>query len=98
MNVALIFVVMVAALVVTCAVLIGIVRGRGKRIKALETELDKARKNIAYLVRHAQEIADVRGEKDSVNSQIEEAKTDEEIADIVAAVIDANNSRVRDKD
>lgn len=66
-----------------------------KENKRLEGELEQAKTNIAYLYRNAQEIAKIEKDEKKVAEEIKNAKTDEEIFDIVNAVIASNNSRVR---
>jgi len=66
-----------------------------KENKRLEGELEQAKTNIAYLYRNAKEIAKIEKDEKKVAEEIKNAKSDEEIFDIVNTVIAANNSRVR---
>ena len=66
-----------------------------KVVKELESELADKEINISYLVKHSQELASILQKNSEVQNKINEAKTDEEINDIVAAVIAANNDRVQ---
>ena len=66
-------------------------------IKCLEAELTKQKQNMAYLVKHTEEIAKIESEEDKVQEEIRNAKSDEEVADIISAIININNARVRDK-
>ena len=63
--------------------------------KRLEGELEQAKTNIAYLYRNAKEIAKIEKDEKKVSEEIKNAKSDEEIFDIVNTVITANNNRVR---
>lgn len=63
--------------------------------KELERELANKEINISYLVKHSQELANILQNNAEIQNKIDEAKTDEEINDIVAAVIAANNDRVQ---
>lgn len=65
------------------------------KIVELERELADREINISYLVKHSQELASILQKNSEVQNKINEAKTDEEINDIVAAVIAANNDRVQ---
>lgn len=67
---------------------------RAKRKKA-EEDKKQLQKNISYLVHHAEELANIRLEKEKKDKELEEAKTDEEVSDIVNAIINGNNDRVR---
>ena len=69
-------------------------KAKADRIK-YENEIASLKKNIAQLVQHAEELAGIKHNQKETESALQEAKTDEEIADIVAAVINSNNNRVR---
>lgn len=66
-----------------------------KRVKALDKEIINLQANLSYLVKHAEEIDKIQKEKEKIKNQLQEAQTDEEIADIVANIINANNDRVQ---
>ena len=66
-----------------------------KRInKELREEVTKQKHNCAVLVRHMEEIARTDGDEKKTALKIEEVKNDEEIAEIVNAILALNNSRV----
>ena len=99
MNVVLIVILVLIAIAVTLA---GIVYVQSKNLKKrkeenqdLKKQIDQLKKNIAFLVKHAQEMAQIEKEKEKTFQRIEEARTDEEIADIVSIIIDSNNQRVQ---
>ena len=54
-----------------------------ERKKALEASYRDAQRNISYLVKHQKEIAEIKTAEGEKLEQIAEAKTDEEIFDIV---------------
>lgn len=62
----------------------------------LEVELQAQKANLAFMVRHAEELAQIKKDQKTTDQKITEAKTDEEIIDIINAVIASNNDRVRD--
>ncbi|MBP5793796.1 MAG: hypothetical protein J6W46_09180 [Spirochaetaceae bacterium] len=68
---------------------------KADEIKRLEAELQKQKHNMAYLVKHGQEIAQIEKDQDEVQEEIRNAKSDEEVADIINAVININNSKLR---
>ncbi len=78
-----------------CFIFLKLYLNEKKKTKELKDEIDKQKRNVAFLVRNAEAMQSIRNEKERVVNQIVEAKTDEEIADIVGAIVDANNSRVR---
>jgi predicted Holliday junction resolvase-like endonuclease len=66
-----------------------------RKIKELETQLAEQKKNVNYLMNHLEEILKIKADEKTVSEKIEGAKTDEEIADIVSAIVSANNNRVQ---
>ena len=68
---------------------------KDQEIKHLEGEVQKQKHNMAYLVKHGQEIAQIEKDQDEVQEEIRNAKSDEEVADIINAVININNSKLR---
>ena len=72
-----------------------------KKNKALKNQVEgykienkDLQSNIAYLVKHAEEIQKIQKDADEISNKIKGAKTDEEIVDIINAIISANNDRV----
>ncbi len=61
----------------------------------LEIELNKQKANAVYLYEHACEIADIQKSEAEVNHQIEEAKNEEELLNIINSVISTNNDKLR---
>lgn len=64
--------------------------------KALEEKLAKAQSEIAFLIKHIEEVQKIKNDESLIRNKIEGAKTDEEVADIVSVIIAANNDRVSD--
>lgn len=71
------------------------VKDKNKELKHLKGELQKQKENMAYLVKHAEEIAKIESNEDQVQEEIRNAKSDEEVADIINAIINVNNSKLR---
>jgi len=67
---------------------------KDQEIKLLEGEVQKQKQNMAYLVKHGQEIAQIEKDQDKVQEEIRNAKSDEEVADIINAIININNSKL----
>ena len=65
------------------------------QIEAYKMEAESLQKNIAYLMKNAEDVAKIKKEADKISDKINGAKTDEEISDIVSAIISANNDRVQ---
>lgn len=66
-----------------------------KENKQLSDKVVQLNTNIAYLVKHSQEMAQIEKEKEKTFQRIEESRTDEEIADIVSIIVNSNNQRVQ---
>ena len=65
------------------------------QIEAYKMEAETLHKNIAYLMKNAEDVAKIKKEAEKISDKINGAKTDEEISDIVSAIISANNDRVQ---
>ena len=65
-----------------------------KEIKELKEALENQKKNLIYIVRHAKELAEINKERSKIDQEIAEAKSDEEVVDIINSIIDLNNNRV----
>ena len=63
-----------------------------ERKKALEASYRDAQRNISYLVKHQKEIAEIKTAEGEKLEEIAEAKTDEEIFEIVNSVIAPTHS------
>ena len=64
------------------------------QVEGYKIENKDLQSNIAYLVRHSEEIQKIQKEADAIDNKIKGAKTDEEISDIVSVIISANNDRL----
>lgn len=87
-----------------CIILImgGVIYALNKRIKELKAEqkqlfskIEQLNANISYIVKHSNELASIQKEQAEIRNKIEGAKDDEEISNIVSAIISANNDRVQ---
>ena len=65
-----------------------------QKVEAFQIENGNLQQNIAYLMKHTEEIQKIKNEADKISEKINGAKSDEEISDIVSAIISANNDRV----
>ena len=93
----------IAALVIFLMIAIEVAVEFGKRnkrlkrdVEELENAISDKNKSIAFLLKHAEELANIQMYENTIKDKIEEAKSDEEISDIVASIISANNSIVQD--
>ena len=65
-----------------------------QRKKELESSYRDAQRNIAFLVKHQKEIAEIKTAEGEKLGEIAEAKTDEEIFEIINNVVAFNNSKL----
>lgn len=95
MNLTFTFIVAFAVVLLLLFVAIKYIISEKKKNKKLQEELESQQQNLITLYRHAEEIAEIEKDKSRTDKIIEEAKSDEEILDIINTVVAVNNSRVR---
>ena len=91
---------LIIIIVALIAILIGTINAainQKKKSKDLEGIIELNNKTIAYLYQNAKDIAEINADKDKKQEDLSNAKTDEEIADVITDIINTNNNRVRDK-
>lgn len=91
MNPTLCMVAIIAVLASAVFVLFRLWRKEKNAAKELRAENKKKDANIAYLYRHAADLAEIKKNSGEEYRRLEDAKTDEEIAAVVAAVVAGNN-------
>ena len=87
-----------AFLVLSVGVIYSAIKARreyAEKNENLEKELRKQKFITAELYRHAQEIAKIEEDDKATAQKINEARSDEEIVDIINSIISSNNERVR---
>ena len=98
MNTLTIILIMFAIIVMCGAViysLIKMVQKNKKEIQGLNNELNSARENVRQLSEFIKTSDKIRKEEKEIAEKIKEAKTDEEIHNIINDIIALNNSRVQ---
>ena len=91
---------LIIIIIALIAIIIGVVNAalnQKKKAKDLEGIIELKNKTIAYLYQNAKEVAEINADKDEKQEDLSNAKTDEEVADIITSVVNANNDRVRNK-
>ena len=87
------------AIIVMCGAviysLIKIIKGNKKEIQSLNNELNSARENVRQLSEYIKNSDKIRKEEKEIAEKIKEAKTDEEVHNIINDIIALNNSRVQ---
>lgn len=61
----------------------------------LQADVKKQKENLSLLVNYSDEVARIYKSENDTTEKLKECKTDEEIADVIAGIISANNNRVR---
>ena len=98
MNTLTIILVMLAINVMCGAViysLIKMLQKNKKEIQSLNNELNSARENVKQLSEYIKNSDKIRKEEKEIAEKIKEAKTDEEVHNIINSIIALNNARVQ---
>ena len=98
MNTFTIILVMVAIIVTMGAVVYALIKDRikqKKEIQELKIEINSARENVKQLSDFIKNSDKIHKEEKQIAEKIKEAKTDEEVHNIIADIIALNNNRVQ---
>lgn len=98
MNTITIILVMVAIIVTMGGIIYVLIRDRKaqkKEIQELKNEINSARENVKQLSDFIRNSDKIRKEEKQIAEKIKEAKTDEEVHEIIDDIIALNNSRVQ---
>ena len=99
MNTLTIILVMLAIIVTMGGViysLIKAIQAKKKEINELKTEINSAHENVRQLTDYIKNCDKIRKEEKEIAEKIKEAKTDEEVHNIINDIIAHNNARVQD--
>ena len=99
MNTLTIILVMLAIIVIMGGIIYALIRDRKaqkKEIQELKNEINSARANVRQLSEYIKNSDKIRKEEKEIAEKIKEAKTDEEVHNIINDIIALNNSRVQD--
>lgn len=98
MNTLTIILVMVAIIVTMGGIIYALIRDRKaqkKEIQELKNEINSARENVRQLSEYIKNSDKIRKEEKEIAEKIKEAKTDEEVHNIINDIIALNNARVQ---
>ena len=76
-------------------VLVKSTRSKKKEIANLNSRLESAKINIEQLSKYIDKLQKIKSEEKSISNKIKEAKTDEEVFNIIADIVADNNDRVQ---
>ena len=99
MNTLTVILVFFAIIVMCGAVIYALIKDRikqKKEIQELKNEINSARENVKQLTDFIRNSDKIRKEEKEFADRIKEAKTDEEVHNIVNDIIALNNARVQD--
>jgi Tfp pilus assembly protein PilO len=94
MTVILILIAIIFCLIAAFIITISVLKKQVSENKKLKKEIKVQQQNSIYLYKHAQEISEITSEANKLEGKINNAKTDEEIIDIINSVISNNNSKL----
>ena len=89
---------MLAIIVIMGRVIYALIRDKKaqkKEIRELKNEINSARENVKQLSDFIRNSDKIRKEEKQIAEKIKEAKTDEEVHNIINDIIALNNSRVQ---
>ena len=101
MNTVTIILVMFAIIVIMGSVIYALIRdikAQKKEIQELKNEVISARENVKQLTDFIRNSDKIRKEEKQIAEKIKEAKTDEEVHNIINDIIALNNSRVQNNE
>lgn len=94
MQLTLILILVIIALLVIIIALAKVCRKAQVDKARTEKDLQKQKENTIYLAKHAEELAQIQKDEKQTEAKISEAKSDEEVLNIINTIIDANNSKL----
>ena len=75
--------------------LIKTIKSKKKEIADLTNSLNSARVNVEQLSKYIDDILKIKADEKSISQKIKEAENDEEVFNIIADIVGANNNRVQ---
>ena len=93
-------------ILVAVAIVLGIVvyilskslKAKKKELADAQARLESARVNIEQLSKYIDNLLKIKSDEKSVSQKIKEAESDEEVFNIIADIVGANNNRVQNNE
>lgn len=99
MSYTLIFILVLIAVIVTLGGIVYVLskslKARKKEIADLNASLQSAKTNIEQLSAYIDKLMKIKADEKSISQKIKEAENDEEVFNIIADIVGANNNRVQ---
>jgi cell shape-determining protein MreC len=89
---------LIIVIAVLCLLLYGVVSKaikNKKEIQNLTVNLERQEKLVTSLMKHLEEITQIKNDEKEISQKIQGAETDEEVENIIADIIARNNERVQ---
>lgn len=96
MNITLILFFIALILLFAVIFMFKIIVNEKKKCRELEETIKAKNKSIAFLYLHAQELAEIKRDKEKKDEILNDAETNEEIAAVVASIVAGNNKLCND--
>ena len=102
MNFTVTFILILIAVIVTLGAVVYVLskslKAKKKEIAESQARLESARINIEQLSKYIDDLLKIKADEKSVSQKIKEAKTDEEVFNIIADIVNSNNQRVQNNE
>lgn len=98
MNKITIYLVFIAVIITLIGVIYVLVKDKkslNREILSLKNALSSARQNVIQLTEYIEKLRKIKKENGKLSDKIRNAKTDEEIYNVIADIISDNNDRVQ---
>lgn len=96
------FILVLIAIIVTMGAIIYAlekkIKSNKKELAQMQTRLESARVNIEQLSKYIDKLMNIKADEKSVSQKIKEAESDEEVFNIIADIVSANNQRVQNNE
>lgn len=89
---------LIIVIAVLCLLLYGVVSKaikNKKEIQNLTVNLERQEKLVTSLMKHLEEITQIKNDEKEISQKINGAESDEEVENIIADIISRNNQRVQ---
>lgn len=86
-------VILIELLVIVIAILCN--KSLKKEKDVLKAKVEEQKQNLLYFYKHVEELAVIEKDKKHFEQTIKETKSDEEILDVINAIISVNNSKLQ---
>lgn len=99
MSYTVMFILVLFAVIVTLGGIVYVlsksIKSQKKEIADLNARLQSAKTNIEQLSEYIDKLMKIKADEKSISQKIKEAENDEEVFDIIADIVGANNNRLQ---